>query len=60
MKLTIKMTLIFLLLHAVLSHDQILFDIMENGHVNYKIVVNLLNLWDNGHVHGRNDGGFCL
>jgi hypothetical protein len=54
------MTFIFLLLHADLSHDQILFDIMENGHVNYKIVVNLLNLWDNGHVHGRNDGGFCL
>jgi hypothetical protein len=41
-KVTFKMTLVFLLLHAILIHDKILFESMENGHANYEIGFNLL------------------
>ena len=43
-KLTFRTALIYLFLHAVLSHDQILFESTENGHGDCKIAVNLMNL----------------
>jgi hypothetical protein len=44
------MTLIYLLLYAILSHDQIFFEGMENCHSHCKIIVDLLNLGDTWHV----------
>jgi hypothetical protein len=43
-KLIFRVTLIFLLLHAILGHDQILIEGMENTLLNYKHLVNLLDL----------------
>jgi hypothetical protein len=49
-KLTFRMTLIVLLLHAVLSHEIFFFESTYNGHVDCKIEVNLLNLRDTRNV----------
>jgi hypothetical protein len=52
-KLMLEMTLICLFLNVVLSHDQIFFESMENGHADCTVVANLLNLGDTQHVWGK-------
>jgi hypothetical protein len=41
-ELMFKKTLICMLLHVVLIHEQILFESTKNGHADCKIVLNLL------------------
>jgi hypothetical protein len=49
-KLTFRTTLICMLLHVVLVHDQIFIESIENVHAECNIVVNLLNLGDTWNV----------
>jgi hypothetical protein len=56
-KLTFRATLIFLLLHAILGHDQILFEGMENILSNCKCLVNRLTFETLGRYE-RTKGGF--
>jgi hypothetical protein len=44
------MTLINLLLYAIICHDQILFEDMENGSSNCKGIVDVLEFGDTGQV----------
>ena len=43
-KLTFGATLICLLLHSILGHDQVLFKVMKNILSDYKCLVNRLDL----------------
>ena len=45
-KLTFRTTLVYLLIHVILSHGQILFESTENVHADAKIAVNFLNFGD--------------
>ena len=56
-KLTFIMTLICLFLHVVMSHDKILFESMENGHVDGKILAKRFNFGATI-MYGRTYGGF--
>jgi hypothetical protein len=47
-ELAFRMTLIDLLLHVILSHDQFLFEGTENVSSDYKGVVDILDLGDVG------------
>jgi hypothetical protein len=49
-KLVFRTTLIYLLLHAILSHYQIVFESMKNVHADNNIAVKFLKFGDTRHV----------